>query len=272
MKLSRQIIYTLLLISVVVPMVLGISMKIKPTRPVISFYNHLNALKKGDYVLVSLSYDPSTKAELNPMLSALTYQLLKKGIIPVFFNLKNVAIGDLGYEIVSSVGKKLKKVENKDYYYLGYVPGDNMAVQKMGEDFFSVYKHDFHGNDLTKFDIFNKIEKLFNFKYLVDISDGNSTIDFLTYVNTKYKVPMIAGVTAVMASEYYPYINSKQLLGLLGGLRGAAEYETLLNLNGDARKGMAAQTFAHILILLLIILGNIEFFYFKRKERNEHIN
>ncbi|MCD6579532.1 hypothetical protein J7L48_08640 [bacterium] len=268
MKLPKQIVYTLLLISLIIPLVLGISMEIKPTLPVINFYNALNKLHSGNFVIVSLSYDPSTKAELTPMLKTLTYHLLKRGIIPVFMNLKNIAIGDLGYKVVKTIGEDLNKKENKDFYYLGYAPGDNMAVQKMGEDFFKVYDHNFHGDLLDKYEIHDKIKVLKDFKYLIDISDGNSTIDYLTYVNTKYKVPMIAGVTAVMASEYYPYIQSKQLLGLLGGLRGAAEYETLLDINGDARKGMSAQTFAHILILFLIILGNIEFFYFRKKRKN----
>ena len=39
-------------------------------------------------------------------------------------------------------------------------------------------------------------------------------------VRTRYNVPIVSGCTAVSAPEYYPYVQSGQLLGLLGGLAG----------------------------------------------------
>ena len=63
-----------------------------------------------------------------------------------------------------------------------------------------------------------------------------------------------------MASDAYPYLNAGQLEGLLGGLSGAAEYEKLIGVPGTATIGMDAQSIAHILIILLIALGNIAYF------------
>jgi hypothetical protein len=40
-------------------------------------------------------------------------------------------------------------------------------------------------------------------------------------------------------------------------MRGAAEYEILVNHPGKAVAGMDAQSFAHVLIVLFIILGNV---------------
>jgi len=37
------------------------------------------------------------------------------------------------------------------------------------------------------------------------------------------------GVTAVMAADLYPYLQSGQLVGMLAGLKGAAEYEKLVD-------------------------------------------
>ena len=66
---------------------------------------------------------------------------------------------------------------------------------------------------------------------------------------------MIIGPTAVSAPKYYAFISSGQLKGMLGGMKGAAEYEQLLAkhypdaggaLRGTrlftATKGMDAQT------------------------------
>jgi hypothetical protein len=68
---------------------------------------------------------------------------------------------------------------------------------------------------------------------------------------------MVAGVTAVSAPEYYPYLQSHQLLGLLGGMAGAAEYEKARNEKGTATRGMDAQSLAHFFVALCILLGNV---------------
>jgi hypothetical protein len=60
-----------------------------------------------------------------------------------------------------------------------------------------------------------------------------------------------------MATDYYPYLSSRQLLGLIGGMKGAAEYEKRMGIFGDARRGMDAQSLVHVIIALLVILGNI---------------
>ncbi|HJW14882.1 MAG TPA: hypothetical protein VJ776_09305, partial [Thermoanaerobaculia bacterium] len=72
--------------------------------------------------------------------------------------------------------------------------------------------------------------------------------------------PMILGSTAVMASDYYPYLSSRQILGLIGGMKGAAEYERLMGIVGDARRGMDAQSMVHVIVVILVLLGNVALF------------
>ena len=53
---------------------------------------------------------------------------------------------------------------------------------------------------------------------------------------------------------------------MVGALKGAAEYETLVGTQeilgraGDATKAMDSQSFAHLAILAFIILGNLGYF------------
>jgi hypothetical protein len=60
---------------------------------------------------------------------------------------------------------------------------------------------------------------------------------------------------------------------MLGGLKGAAEYEKLNEDSGvrQERKrasiGMGSQSIAHILMIALIILGNIGYFITQRRGR-----
>jgi hypothetical protein len=52
---------------------------------------------------------------------------------------------------------------------------------------------------------------------------------------------------------------------LVGGLRGAAEYESLIGREGGGSRGMLAQSTAHIYVLVLIALGNVVYFRTRRK-------
>ena len=82
-------------------------------------------------------------------------------------------------------------------------------------------------------------------------------------------MPLAIGVTGVMATDYYPYLQSGRIFGLMGGLKGAAEYEQLADNPGPATKGMAMQMWAHLLIIAFIIVGNIGYFATRRRAGKE---
>jgi hypothetical protein len=68
---------------------------------------------------------------------------------------------------------------------------------------------------------------------------------------------MGAGVTAVSATQYYPYLDTGQLKGLLGGLKGAAEYEKMVEEPGLATMGMDAQSIVHLMTVIIVVVTNI---------------
>ena len=47
-------------------------------------------------------------------------------------------------------------------------------------------------------------------------------------------------------------------------MKGAAEYERLIDTVGDARRGMDAQSLVHLIVALLVILGNVALFVARR--------
>ena len=71
-------------------------------------------------------------------------------------------------------------------------------------------------------------------------------------------------MTAVMAPRYFAYISSGQMTGMLGGMKGAAEYETLLQKPAAANMGMTSQSLVHLFIIFSVIAGNIIFFMGKK--------
>ncbi len=82
------------------------------------------------------------------------------------------------------------------------------------------------------------------------------------------------GVTAVSAADVYPYVETGQVIGLLAGMKGAAEYEILVQSNGYSEKkrtavqGMDAQSLGHLFIMIFIIIGNVGYFFSRRRSNS----
>jgi hypothetical protein len=99
---------------------------------------------------------------------------------------------------------------------------------------------------------------------VVNLSGSSATDYWIQFAQGRYHAPLVVGCTAVMATDYYPYLSSRQILGLIGGMKGAAEYEALIGTIGDARRGMDAQSLVHLIVVALVIVGNGALFLSKR--------
>jgi len=86
-------------------------------------------------------------------------------------------------------------------------------------------------------------------------------------VQGPYQVPLAAAYTAVMAPGYYPFMDAGQIRGMLVGARGAAELEKLVKRPGLGEAIMSAQSWAHVLIIVLIIVGNVGYLLARGRER-----
>ncbi len=135
----------------------------------------------------------------------------------------------------------------------------------MGQDFRSAFPRDARGVRTDSLEVTRHIRTLRDFGFVFDIAAGAS-IDgwWIPFGQEKYKFPLAAGCTAVMAPDLFPYLQSRQLVGLVGGLAGAAEYESLVDRPGTATAGMRPQSITHLIIIAFIALGNVLYFLGRR--------
>ena len=83
-------------------------------------------------------------------------------------------------------------------------------------------------------------------------------------------IPASIATTSVMAPDLVPFVGSGQMIGLVAGMSGAAQFEQLVGVVGGGSQGMDAQSFAHLLIIAAIILANIAYLTspeFRRRRR-----
>ena len=102
--------------------------------------------------------------------------------------------------------------------------------------------------------------------FIFEVADNSTANYWVSIVNAQYGVPMGCGTTAVSAPQYFAFVASGQFVGLLGGMKGAAEYEIMVGHKGTAVTGMGAQSLVHLLIIGLVLLGNLGYFM-TRKDR-----
>jgi len=53
----------------------------------------------------------------------------------------------------------------------------------------------------------------------------------------------------------------------MGGMTGAAEFERLTGKPGKAATYLLSQTFAHVVVMLFIVIGNVAFFRSREEKR-----
>jgi len=264
-KLDRRFVFLVVWLAVSLPIFVRLDLPIGKSPEVQSFYESIEKLHAGDIVLFPADFDPGSVAELEPMMRAALTQLFRKDVKVICFTLWPTGPG-IVEQILRDMGNKMGKTYGTDYVFLGFKEGREVIMVQIANSFRGVFPQDFSGKPVSDFPLMNEADKLTDTKLMVNISAGYpGTKEWVQQVRTRFSVPMLSGCTAVSTPEYYPYYQSGQLSGLLGGLAGAAEYEKLIGVEGSATLGMPPQSLGHVAIVAFILLGNVLFTINRRK-------
>ena len=265
--IDRRWIFLCVAVALLVTVLWPFTQPITPSPLVQSVYDHIEKLPEGAAVLISTDFDPQARAELVPMLEALLRHCFRRNlrVIGVTFWYSGVPLAN---RIFQDLAQQHAKKPGVDYVYLGFKYGDmSQVITNMGENFVSAYPQDARNEPTANMPIFRDLKSLRDVRYIIDLAAGETVAAWIVYGADKYRVPMAAGCTAVSGPDYYVYTNTGQLNGIIGGLRGAADYEVLLRKPAQAVLGMSAQSTVHAIIVLFVILGNVMYFRARRAAR-----
>lgn len=261
----RWAIYALVGLVVVLPYVLpAFQMKFKASDTSRKVYERMEDLKAGAHVLLAFDFDPASQAELEPMVRAVLKHCFSKGLIPVVMTHWSSGI-DLDRRICEETAAECGELlhrpleSGKDWVFLGFRPGGAMLVVNMGENLKGAFDKDFYGQPTQSMDALQGVGSLKNMGMVVDFAAGATVNTWIAYGSDRFGFPLAAGTTAVSAPDLYPFYQSGQIVGFMGGLRGAADYELLAKVPGDATRGMFVQSATHLLLVVLILGANVRF-------------
>ncbi len=267
LRLDRRIIFLVIGLCTLLPLLYPMGLAIKISPEVHGVYDYIEALPEGSVFLLSLDFDPASKPELYPQAVALLRHAFKKNLRVIGMTLWLPGTG-MANEVITRVAGEMGKASGKDYVFLGWSPGGSSVIINMGQDLYKAFPTDYNNQPTKDLAVLKDVKTLRDVNYVVSLAAGTTGIEtWYVFGKDKYKFELGGGCTGVIAPGLYPLLRSGQINGLIGGLRGAAEYEVLIGQKGRAVAGMDAQSATHIAIIVLVILCNTFYFMIRKSRR-----
>lgn len=286
---ERWIVFFLVSLVILFPLLTGVRLKPAPMKSSQSLYKEIEniSLESGKVVLVSLDWGSGTSAENASQSKVVIEHLLRRKIpfaLVTLYNLGAPFLDKLPKEIV----EKLEKEEpgrtweyGKDWVNLGFLPSGALQIQALAKskDWISEnnFKTDAYNTPVNQLPLMKKITKIEDIAALVEITGlvGMFSTWLQFFQTESYTPTLLHGCTSITIPEAFIYFSSGQLKGFFEGIAGAAYYEYLLEQQYPKRDFDFAKvintgtSFAQILVIFLIIVGNLIYFYSLNKIKRQ---
>lgn len=266
-NIDRRWVYLLVWIFVLFPLLNPLGLPIPIGRDSTAWKDYIDAIPNDSTILVSMDYGVSGMPELYPMTVASMKHLWS---ITDAKNLKIVVIafwnqGPLVFDtLLSQVDPEADygMVYGEDWIELGWIPGSETGMAALANDIWAQKPNDYlYSRPLDEYPIMENIRVAEDIDLVVSFETGTPGLpEWLRQWNDPYGVPFIVGCIGVSVPGMAPYLSSGQLSALMPGLTASAEYEVLLNRPGLAVAGVDAVSMSHLLVWILVVVGNIAFF------------
>jgi len=285
-RIDRRWVYLVLAAACTVPFLVIVPLPIYIAPETRGVYDAIEKCPPDKVVLINSNMDPGSVSENWGQLEAVIEHLFRNH---TKFITTSIELTPLAPELVNRVVDELTKdhwegpryVKAKypnikygvDWANLGYTRGGWQAMQQIAKDIRRQFPKDQRGNKLDDLPIMRHVRNIDDIHLIVDIAYGPME-DWIPFVHGVYGTPIAFGSAGINTTVFYRYLSSGQLVGLLVGVRGAAEYDAILHSDFKDRFNLGTQlivplAFGHVVIILGIVLGNIGYFAARRR-RTQH--
>jgi len=262
-KLDRRIIYWALLFAMLIPYLYPFALPMSINRYTRNFYDKVDGLTSEDNIIISLDSGFALIAEMGGGLVALPKQLVKSNVKVV--GVATSPQGPLVFEeYVQPILEKAGYIYGIDFVNLGYAAGRETMMSGIAEDIKNIYTMDYYGTAIENIQMMEQITGATDFAAIVPWGDQGAY--WSRQWKAKHGVDVISIETAGNYQAILPLLNSGDIFGALNGPRGCAEYEVLLNAPGMSNRSLTSMSMGHVIVILVIIIGNITYFLMKSKQ------
>jgi len=266
--LDRRIIFLAVLAAVAIPLFIPIGLPVDISKPVQQSYDAIQSLPPRSVVMLSIDYDPSGAPELYPATLAVMRHCFARDLRVMVIGMWPTGV-PLGQRALKAIAvDEFHKQYGKDFVNFGFRPGGAIMLVNLGRNIHDVCMQDVYTTPVDSIPIMKDIRSAKDIALVLTFSMGDPGSDqWIQYYQARYRGNLVTAQTAIGAPKYYQYLQTGQLVGLIGGMKGAAEYERLVKMPGLATVGMDSQSIAHMLIIGFIALGNALYWYDKKRKK-----
>jgi hypothetical protein len=271
---DRRIVYLFVGVTVALAIIFRLEFGEVATPIVKSVFDKIENLPQGSKIVLSFDFDPAMGPEVHPMANALIRHILEKKHRLYFMSLWATGQSLLTVSVDEVLKPDFPDAKyGIDYCNLGYKAGNEGVLNVVITNFRKMFPSDANGNSLDSLPMFKDVQSLKDMDLLISVGGGKPGVkEWVLFAGDPGKVPTAGGSAAVSTPLLYPYWP-RQLVGLLGGTKGAAEYESQLikvyprfkDRAMPALRMMGPQTMTHVVIIAFIVIGNVAYFRSRSK-------
>ncbi len=261
---TRRIIYIVFAVALSIPLVTNWQVTPDIGLEARQLYAAVERVPADKIILINQQYEATTIAENGPQTRALMAHMMQRGKRFAIIGLDPVGPG-LGQQIAEELAKKYHRPYGETWVNLGYNLGTAAILKGLARDIPGTVKKDINGKPLSLFPVMKGVRTAKDVGLLIDVDSTSTYAVWLAYFTQPNQVPFAVAPTSVMVSDIYPFMNSNQVVGMLKGIAGAAQYERLADAPGQGYKNRMPVFMAHVTIILLILVGNVQEIQRRRK-------
>lgn len=274
--MDRRWIFLGMGLAILIPLLFPIRLPFAVDERVQALYDSVEELPPGSTVFISADFDPASRPELEPFFRANLHHLLRKDVKFVAASLWPSA-PPMVLPIFEELTEKYGKEYGKDWCYLGFKDGKELAIKAIGENIPKTFPTDARGRPVEELEVLRGLKQAKDFPLIINVSAGfPGTREYVLQIQGQYDLDIASATTAVSGPDYIPFYKAEQLVGLSAGMPGSAQYEKLVFPDGPpegvrllATQAVNVLNVGHAFIIVLIVMGNVAFFLTRRPEEVE---
>ncbi len=263
-RIDRRVMYALLVAVIAFPMFVPFRLPMAITPEVQGVYDAVEAIPEGKLAILSGDWGAGTLAESLPQTEALMRHLFRNNVkfaILPWAPQTTTLMQNTAERLAPEFGKRY----GEDWVNWGWKAVPMVAFLKsMAKDIPGTVREDYRGTPLAELPAMKGVNTIEDVGFVCHITPVGNIMLWVAFIQAVYGTPIAYAPTAVMVAQGYDPLDAKQLVGMLPGLVGGAQYETLLD---DPRSGMRwsnSLSLAEMLMILLIVLANVGYFAARR--------
>jgi hypothetical protein len=308
-SVNRNVLYLCLFVvvssSLVIAHLFTIGVPAEPQECTKNAYEKLRNLHPGDTIIIDTAYTNSSRGENGGEMEAVLRMAMREKVKFVLYTYAEPQCIEVAKGVIDRINEERRKAKTPepeykewdDYVVLGFFPDGATMLQTVASNIRDAWgakkDKDETGAERPVFEspVLKNIQKIEDIKAYVSISA--SSVMPTIVARLQHRLPIISMITGVMFPEQFNYYKSGQLQGLINGLVGTVEFETLMDKGIDANgvvgghaegppiaapfpgdknfaRGMdyyLAFCCAMTLLIVAIVVGNVGMFLERRRMR-----